>query len=111
MAARLVEEGRLGWDARLVEVAPELAAVAHDAYGDVTLEDLLLCEAGIAPFTDGAKEPLPSYDAAAGDPRWAFARDVLARPPAAARKAGRFPHQYSNASYTLAAPTSPGATC
>ncbi len=103
MAARLVEEGRIAWDARLFEVVPELAVGAHEAYGGVTLEDLFLCEAGVQPFTDGAKEPLPVYDAADGDPRWSFARDLVARPPASKRKAGRFVHLYSNASYTLAA--------
>lgn len=103
MSARLVEEGRIAWDTRLFEAAPELAAGADEAYRDVTLEDLFLCEAGIQAFTDGAKEPLPTYDAAAGDARWAFARDLVTRPPAAARKGDRFAHVYSNASYALAA--------
>ena len=102
MTARLVEEGRIAWDTRFFEVAPELEASAHEAYRDVPLEALFLCEAGIQPFTDGAKEPLPTYDAAAGHPRWAFARDLVARPPALQRKGGRFPHLYANASYTLA---------
>ena len=103
MAARLAEEGRIAWDTRLFDRAPELEPGANEAYRDVTLEDLFLCEAGIQPFKDGASEPLPTYDAAAGDPRWAFARDLLARPPASDRQGGRFRHLYSNASYTLAA--------
>jgi len=102
MAAGLVEEGRIAWETRFFEVAPELEASAYEAYRDATLEDLLHCEAGIQPFTDGATEPLPTYDAAVGDPRWAFARDLVAWPPALERNGGRFPHQYSNASYTMA---------
>lgn len=48
-------------------------------------------------------EPLPTYDAAAGDARWTFARDLVTRPPAVARKGDWFVRLYSDASYALAA--------
>lgn len=103
MAAKLVEQGRIAWSTRFFEVLPELEAGAQAAYGGVTLEDLFLCEAGIQPFTDGAREPLPTYASTIEDPRRAFARDLVARPPASERRQGRFRHRYSNASYALAA--------
>ena len=39
------------------QVFAELEDTAHDAYRDITLEDLFLCRAGIKAYTDAATEP------------------------------------------------------
>lgn len=98
MAGRLIEPGKLKWDAKFFDLLPELAGQSHAAYHDITLEDLFLCRAGIKPFTDLAAEPLPDFQT-----RSDFICHVLALEPASQRKGGRFQHLYSNASYTMVA--------
>lgn len=99
LAARLVEQGRLGWESRLVDALPELAPVALPAYRETTVEQLLAHRSGLPALTateefDGA--PAPS--GTPSDQRAAFAAWLLTQPPAA--EAGGF--LYSNAGYALA---------
>ena len=102
IAGKLVEGGRLDWDARLLDVLPELRAAAREEYASVTLTDLLLCRAGIAAYTSGQEE-LPALNPLKPDVRMDFARDLLSRGPVAEQQPdGSFPHVYSNASYTIA---------
>lgn len=98
MAGRLVEQGKLEWNAKFFDLLPDLAAQAHAAYRDMTLEDLFLCRAGIKPYTNMDTEPLPECQT-----RLDFIRHVLALEPSTSRKDGRFQHLYSNASYTMVA--------
>lgn len=102
MAARLVEQHRLTWKTRFLDVLPELKGGANGAYHDISLEDLFLCEAGIKAYTNATKEPFPNYDGSVSDKRREFIWHLLAQPPAVERKGGAFRHLYSNASYTLA---------
>lgn len=103
IAARLVELGKIEWHTRLFDALPELKAGAHDAYDDVTIQDLLLCRAGIAAYTS-AEEQLPELNPLKPDVRMEFARYLVHHEPVAAQQEdGRFPHVYSNASYTVAA--------
>lgn len=98
MAAKLVEQKKIAWQTRFFDRFPELEAVANDAYHNITLEDLLLCEAGIKSYTEAASEPMPD-----GLDRQTFLRHLITQAPSAKRKDGRFRHLYSNASYTMAA--------
>jgi D-alanyl-D-alanine carboxypeptidase len=58
MAGKLVEQGKINWDTKFFAVYPELMEIAREAYLNVTLEDLFLCQAGIQAFTS-AEEKLP----------------------------------------------------
>lgn len=102
IAAKLIEQGQLTWKTRFFDVFDELKANAKDAYGEITLEDLFLCEAGIKAYTNAAAEPFPDYEPSVGDRRMEFVKDLIAQPPASGKKGGRFRHLYSNASYTVA---------
>lgn len=101
MAARLVEQRKIAWRTGFFELFPELKASADDAYHGITLEDLLLCEAGIKAYTDGA-ETFPGQGLSASHERWEFMKYLVGLPPSAPKEHGRFRHVYSNASYTLA---------
>ncbi len=102
VAGKLVDEGKLTWETRFFEIFPEMEAASDDAYGEITLEDLFLCEAGIKSYTSGA-EDFPEIDPEAPSRRDEFIRYLLQLPPATRIKSnGTFEHLYSNASYTLA---------
>lgn len=102
MAAKCVEQNKIAWETTFFGVFPELAADADSAYSDITLEDLLLSEAGIEPFTNPAVNPFPEFGPAVDDKRLAFIKYLVEQPPASKKTNGRFRHLYSNASYTLA---------
>ena len=56
IAARLVEQGHITWQTKMVDVIPELRKVTAD-YANVTIADLLAHRAGFPPFEDdGSKE-------------------------------------------------------
>ncbi len=102
VAGKLVEQGKLTWETRFFEIFPEMEAEADTNYGEITLEDLFLCEAGIKPYTSGG-EDFPEIDPEAPSRRDEFIKFLLQLPPAAQKKSnGTFVHLYSNASYTLA---------
>ncbi len=52
LLARLIEQGRLKWDATLVEIFPELAPQMHADFRSVTLLQLLSHRAGLPPNLD-----------------------------------------------------------
>jgi CubicO group peptidase (beta-lactamase class C family) len=101
LAARLVERGRIGWDARVADVLPALGERIHPEFRGATLEQLLAHRGG-APG-DLLRLPLWSWlrssRAPSAEARARFVADVLARRPEAAPGA-RF--LYSNAGYTVA---------
>jgi D-alanyl-D-alanine carboxypeptidase len=102
MAGKLIEQDKLQWHTKLLDVFPELRKTSNPAYYAVTLEDLFICEAGIQPFT--GVEEFPSIDSPTHDKRKEFVRWLLKQPPAAAIAAdNRFQHLYSNAGYTIIA--------
>lgn len=102
IAALLVEQHRIRWDTPFFELLPELKGTADSAYAGITLEDLLLCRAGIKSYTHLATEPLPQIDPAATDRRIEFARHLVQQPPSSRKSGDRFEYLYSNASYTMA---------
>ncbi|MEW8506095.1 MAG: serine hydrolase domain-containing protein [Candidatus Thiodiazotropha sp.] len=101
IAGKLIEQGRLKWDTGFFELYPELKAVARNDYLEITLDDLMLCEAGIAPFTAG--QEYAGLDASITGSRAAFIDYLIRQKPAAKRTKRGFKHRYSNASYTMAA--------
>lgn len=102
IAARLVAQGKLRWDSKLIEVVLELRAGALPAYAAVTLGDLLSHQAGIQPYTSGAEiQALPVWKGPVARKRLQFGRFVLRQSPVAV-PAGQL-YAYSNADYALAA--------
>lgn len=109
LIARLVEKGALSWRTPLAEMAPDLAGHMHPEYRDVTLLDLLSHRAGLGDPDDAD----PIYHTLHDDPRplpqqrrdWA--REWLAKPPAAPKRAAM---HYSNTGYILAAHLAERAT-
>lgn len=102
MAARLVEEGAIGWNTKFLDIYPEVKDEAHKTYYEISLEDLLACRAGIQPYTSGA-EDYPDLSASRNKEH-DFIRYLLAQAPASEQSpSGEFGFLYSNASYTLAA--------
>ena len=51
---KLMQEGALTWDTRLVDIFPEYAATAKPAYREITLGDIASHQAGFAPAGDQA---------------------------------------------------------
>ena len=102
MAARLVVQNKLSWSTRFFDLFPELKDASLESYRDITLEDLFLCRAGIRAFTDLAADPMPEYGPEVDNPRLAFIKHLIARPPSSPKEGAGFAHLYSNASYTMA---------
>lgn len=102
LAGKLVEQGKLRWDSKLLEVVPSLRASALPAYANVTLDELLAHRAGIRPYTAGAEyKNLPKFSGSVSEKRRQFAAFVLGQAPVA--PAAGQPYVYSNAGYALAA--------
>ena len=101
LAGILVQEGRLSWNSRLLDVLPELAAAARAEYAEVTLRDLLAHRGGIAAITTAeAAAALPELTGTPREQRAKFAAWAVAQRPAVT------PHvqtQYSNGGYAAAA--------
>jgi CubicO group peptidase (beta-lactamase class C family) len=102
LVARLVDEGRLSWTARLDEMLPELAGAMRPEYRDVTLQDLLSHRSGLPEnVSDQAffnsfyddRRPLPSQ-------RLAYVTRALSEVPSALKRGEK---SYSNTGYLLAA--------
>lgn len=100
-AAKLAEERKITWDTRFFSLYPELAESSLPDYNDITLTDLLLCKAGIRPFTSG-DEKFPVISDTTANPRYEFAKWLLQQVPTAKRINNTFEFQYSNAGYTVA---------
>ncbi len=103
MAARLIEQQKITWNTKLFDVFPEFEVNADSAYHNITLEDLLLCQAGIKAYTKTEVEPFPEYNSSVTDKRLEFVKYLIKQPPAAMKKGRKFQFLYSNASYTIAA--------
>jgi CubicO group peptidase (beta-lactamase class C family) len=102
MLATLVEEGKLGWESTVEELAPEWAPRIHEAYRTVTLRQLLSHTAGVSdPWTAEQWASLP-YDAHTPGrlQRQRMALEVLSRDPIG--PPGEV-WQYANVGYGIAA--------
>ncbi len=100
LAAILVEEGRISWDTRPVDLFPELRDAIHPDYRSVTLRDLLTHRAGLPPVTswDALRAAPPSFDPPVKRRR-DYSIALLRQPPHMP------PHtkfEYSNAGYAVA---------
>lgn len=105
MLATLVAEGRLTWEARLLDLLPELRAGAHRAYREVTIADLVDHRAGVRAWTNGRFIPCfegnrgSCFEGTPAEQRLAAIRWLLARRPLT--RPGRY--RYSNAGYVILA--------
>lgn len=99
LAALLVEEGKIKWQTRFLDLFPELRRQSRKAYYDITLENLLTFRAKLPPYTYTFDKPTRKN--ISGDPehqRYLLARYFLSRKPIKEQN-GLTP---SNADYILA---------
>ena len=102
LAGKLVEQGKITWDSKLLDVVPELRPAALPPYADVTLADLLSHRAGIRPYTAGSEyKGLPKFTGTLTEKRLQFATVVLTQAPTPLAPGQAY--TYSNAGYALAA--------
>lgn len=100
LAARLVEEGKIKWDTRVLDIFPAWKTTAKAAYHEITLQDLLSHRARIHPFTTGLEFMIiPTYEGTNVEKRKSFSQWLLGLEPVALEPSG---YTYSNAGYTLA---------
>jgi D-alanyl-D-alanine carboxypeptidase len=102
MAAKLVDQKKIKWQTKFFDVFPELLDKANNAYLNISLEDLFLCEAGIKAYINSNVDIFPEYESSVSDKRLEFIKFLIAQPPSSEKKNGKFQHLYSNASYTMA---------
>src|SRR4029077_3702105 len=101
LVARLVESGTLSWDLRPTEVFPEFKTSIHADYRTITLDDLLLWRAGVAPMLYPSAADYQSIPRLSGNPaaqRRQFALHVLRSSP---NYTPRSKSVYSNGSYGI----------
>jgi D-alanyl-D-alanine carboxypeptidase len=101
IAGKLVEEGKIKWNTHFFELFPEIAEASVKEYWNITLEDLLMCKAGIKAYTSGT-EIFPEIDSSVSNRRYEFSKYLLQLPPAAKYVNGKFEFLYSNAGYNIA---------
>jgi D-alanyl-D-alanine carboxypeptidase len=102
LAGKLVEQGKLHWSSKLVDVVPALRGRTLPAYADITLDQLLSHRAGIRPYMAGSDyRSLPAFTGTVSEKRLQFAQVILKQTPVAPDK-GQL-HKYSNAGYVLVA--------
>lgn len=100
IAARLVEEDKIKWSTKFFDLYPELNLIAFADYHHITLEDLLLCKAGIKEGTSGIE--LPELDKNSKNIRYDFAKWLVQQKPVSKNINGSFDFHYSNGAYSMA---------
>lgn len=96
--ARLVEQGRAEWGARLIELLPDLAESIDRRWSEVTIDELFTCRSGLPANPDRTAMHAAYNDPdPAADQRSRAARTALAEPPD-----GRGRFRYSNLGYVIA---------
>ena len=104
IAAKLVEDGKIGWQTSFFQVFPKLKEKSLPEYYDITLQELLSHRAGILPFTSGLEQKkVPSLKGSTPEKWRQFAEWLLQQPPLKIKKDAFSMAQYSNAGYVLAA--------
>ena len=100
MVAKLVEQGKLKWSDKLVDIVPELATKIRVDYRQITLSDLLAHRARVRPYTSGLEyELLPIFTGNIAQRRIQFATHVLNQDTVSIDNSG---FAYSNAGYAIA---------
>ena len=100
--AMLVEQGKIGWETKPLEVFPELKDKIFPGYADVTLTDLLSHHAGLPAYDDTDSPEWRAMKPFSGAPleqRRAFAIWVLTHESAVPPRTKRL---YSNAGFAIA---------
>jgi D-alanyl-D-alanine carboxypeptidase len=101
--AMLIEQGKLGWESKPLDVFPELKDKIFPGYADITLTDLLSHHAGLPAYDDTDSPEYRALKPFSGTPaeqRRAFAFWVLSHEAAVPPRTKRL---YSNAGYAIAA--------
>jgi CubicO group peptidase (beta-lactamase class C family) len=98
MILRLIAAGKLSFDTTLAEALPDLPM--NEAYGKVTLAQLLTFTGGIQPYTLIGPKLTPILFELKGSASQQFVKHVLKEDPVARPGTAR---KYSNASYAVAA--------
>ncbi len=103
MVARLVERGRLSWDAPLETMLPDLAAGMHPAYRKVTLVELLSHRSGLPRdiVNLAANEKYFNDAAPVSQQRLRYVTDALKDKPETPEQGSSF--VYSNTAFLVAA--------
>ncbi|GAB4113115.1 MAG: hypothetical protein Fur0019_19480 [Tibeticola sp.] len=100
LAGVLVQEGRISWTSRIVDVLPELASLTRSQYAAVTLKDLLAHRGGLFPATTPEQiAQLPALTGTPTEQRLQLAAWMLQR--ASSSQPG-VKTQYSNGDYIVA---------
>lgn len=103
IAALIVEESKIEWNSKLIEVVPELEGKVRKEYYDITLEDLLSNRGLVQPFEeDGSKEwkGIPPSIINSNNSKLDFAEYALNLNPVVISKDN---HSYSNGGFIIAA--------
>ncbi len=101
LAAKAVDEGKIKWDTRVVDILPALASSMLPVYKNTTLEDLLRHRSGLPPYTtDEELATLPQLAGTVIEQRQEFCNWVFSHLNAAIP---RDTNIYSNAGYVVAA--------
>jgi CubicO group peptidase (beta-lactamase class C family) len=101
LAAKAVDERKIKWDTRVVDILPALASSMLPVYNKTTLEDLLRHRSGLPPFTqDEELSTIPQLAGSVMEQRLAFCKWVFNQPNVAVP---RDTNVYSNAGYVVAA--------
>lgn len=100
LAGFLVQQGRIAWTSRILDVLPELGGVARAEYATVTLADLLAHRGGIFPaVTPEQVALLPPVTGTATAQRLQLAAWALQRAPSVAPRTRT---DYSNGGFIIA---------
>jgi len=102
IAALLVEQGKIDWNSKLIEMVPDLKGKIRNAYLNVTLEELLSNRGKVQPFEeDGSKEwkGMPSSFSTEKS-KYEFAEYALNLEPKTTSDKN---HSYSNGGFIIAA--------
>ena len=99
LAAILVEEGKIQWTTKLVDVFPEKAAAMNDGWKTTTLE-LLLANRGGAPEDLGSLwTQLWNHEGTPQEQRMFLLDQLTAKPP---KRTPNTAYEYSNAGFSMA---------
>jgi len=102
VAAALVEEGKINWDTKFLDLFPEMKVTTRPEYADITLIDLFRHRAFIQPYTEDFEwETIPKIQDNIIEQRRDWCASILQKEPVEIDSTRGF--TYSNAGYTLAA--------